>query len=109
MLTTPLTGDMSPGGWGRVPSWLPLPPPAATSALAGGQPWRWEGRAVPATCAGVGDAPLQPGEEDGRGFAVFRRLRSRGCTRKCHELRMRRVGRFPDGISGLCNRFPPIW
>ena len=65
MLTTHVTGDVGAGGRGHGPSWLPLPSPAATSALAGGQPWRWEGRAVPATCAGVGDAPLQPGEEDG--------------------------------------------
>lgn len=56
---------MSAGGRGHVLSWLLLPPPAATSALVGGQPWSWEGRAVPATCAGVGDAPLQPGMEDG--------------------------------------------
>lgn len=39
----------------------PLQPPAATPALASG--WRWEGRAAH-PCAVVGDALLQPGNED---------------------------------------------
>lgn len=52
-------------GTGHGPSRLPLPPPAATSAPAGGQRWSGGRRAVPVTCAGVGDAALQPGEEDG--------------------------------------------
>lgn len=69
-LRTPAADHSSNRGhecWGTGTRSLPAPapPPAATSAPAGGQRWRGDRRAVPVTCAGAGDAALQPGEEEG--------------------------------------------